>query len=169
MAICISAVAGTVRYRSVLTLTVTIRQATAKSSTTDSGEEAVMGKPDVQTKIEEYPAEPMPPEAVADLRDLGVIGYANELSGVTPAIMHDLIAARANGRTWQEIGNRLDMTGEVAEESFKKLSDSYWVKPAPRWQKRLAGLIRAITDPSATSPTIWHATVSAVRPPISLC
>jgi hypothetical protein len=57
-----------------------------------------MGKPDVQTKIEEYPAEPMPLEAVADLRDLGVIGYANELSGVTSAIMHDLIAARANGR-----------------------------------------------------------------------
>jgi hypothetical protein len=107
-----------------------------------------MAKPDVQTKISEYLAEPTPPEAVADLRDLGVIGYANELPGVTPAILHDLIAAaRANGRTWQEIGNRLDMTGEEAEAAFKKLSDSYWIKPAPRWQKRLADLIRAIADP----------------------
>ncbi|MDQ2894571.1 MAG: hypothetical protein M3Y09_02815 [Actinomycetota bacterium] len=107
-----------------------------------------MTKPDVQTKISEYLAEPMPAEAVADLRDLGVIGYANDLPGVTPTIMHDLIAtARANGRTWQEIGNRLDMTADEAEASFKKLSDSYWIKPAPRWQKRLADLIRAIADP----------------------
>lgn len=107
-----------------------------------------MSRPDVQTKIDEYLAEPMPSEAVADLRDLGVIGYANELPGVTPAIMHDLIAtARANGRSWQEIGNRLDMTDEEAEAAFKKLSDSYWIKPAPRWQKRLADLIRTIIDP----------------------
>jgi hypothetical protein len=107
-----------------------------------------MGKPDIQTKIDEYLAEPMPAEAVADLRDLGVIGFANELPGVTPTIMHDLIAtACANGRTWQEIGNRLDMSGEEAEAAFRKLSDSYWIKPAPRWQKRLAELIHAITDP----------------------
>jgi hypothetical protein len=107
-----------------------------------------MAKPDVHAKILEYLAEPTPPQAVADLRDLGVIGYANELPGVTPTILHDLIAAaRANGRTWQEIGNRLDMTGEEAEATFKKLSDSYWIKPAPRWQKRLADLIRAIADP----------------------
>ncbi len=107
-----------------------------------------MTKPDVRAKIEEYLAEPMPAEAVADLRDLGVIGYANELPGVTPGIMHDLIAtARANGRTWQEIGNRLDMTDEEAEAAFKKLSDSYWIKPAPRWRKHLADLIRAIIDP----------------------
>jgi hypothetical protein len=108
---------------------------------------AVMGKPDVLAKIDEYLAEPMPDEAVADLRDLGVIGYANELPGVTPSIMHDLIAAaRAHGRSWQEIGDRVDMTGEEAEAAFRKLSDSYWIKPAPRWQKRLADLIRAITD-----------------------
>lgn len=107
-----------------------------------------MGKPDVQTKIDEYLAEPMPAETAADLRDLGVIGYANDLPGVTPQIMHDLIAAaRANGRSWQEIGNRLDMTGEGAEAAFKKLGDSYWIKPAPRWQKRLAELIHAIVDP----------------------
>jgi hypothetical protein len=62
--------------------------------------------------------------------------------------MHDLIAAaRANGRTWREIGNRLDMTDEEAEAAFKKLSDSYWIKPAPRWQKHLADLIHAIIDP----------------------
>lgn len=107
-----------------------------------------MGKPEIQDKIDEYLAEPMPAEAVADLRDLGVIGYANELPGMTPKIMHDLIAtARANGHSWEEIGNRLDMTGEEAEEAFKKLSDSYWIKPAARWQKRLANLIHAITDP----------------------
>jgi hypothetical protein len=106
-----------------------------------------MGKADAQVKIDEYLAEPKPVEAVSDLRDLGVIGYANELPGVTPTMMHDLIAtARANGRTWQEIGNRLDMSGEEAEASFRKLSDSYWIKPAPRWQKRLAGLIHAVTD-----------------------
>jgi hypothetical protein len=108
----------------------------------------MIGKQAVQTKISEYLAEPMPAEAIADLRDLGVIGYANELPGVTPTIMCDLIAtARANGRTWQEIGNRLDMTGDEAEGTFKKLGDSYWIKPAPGWQKRLADLIHAIIDP----------------------
>jgi hypothetical protein len=107
-----------------------------------------MGNPDVQTKISEYLAEPMPAQAVADLRDLGVIGYANELPGVTPTIMCDLIAAaRANGRSWEEIGNRLDMTGGEAEAAFKKLGDSYWIKPAPGWQKRLAELIHAVIDP----------------------
>src|ERR1700733_11262322 len=106
-----------------------------------------MGRPDVQARIEEYLAEPVPDEAVADLRDLGVIGYANELPGVTPKIMHDLSApARANGRSWQEIGNRLDMTSEEAETAFGKLSDSYWIKRAPRWQKHVADLIRAVTD-----------------------
>jgi hypothetical protein len=107
-----------------------------------------MGKPDIQAKINEYLAEPMPAGAVADLRDLGVIGYANELPGVTPTIMCDLIgAARANGRTWEQIGNRLDMTGEEAEVAFKKLGDSYWIKPAPGWRKRLAELIHAVIDP----------------------
>lgn len=107
-----------------------------------------MGKPDVQARICEYPAEPVPAEAVADLRDLGVIGYTNELPGVPPTILRDLIvAARANGRTWEEIGSRLDMTGEEAEAAFRKLSDSYWIKPAPRWQKRLADLVRAVADP----------------------
>ena len=107
-----------------------------------------MGKPDVQARICEYLAEPVPAEAVADLRDLGVIGYANELPGVPPTILRDLIvAARANGRTWEEIGSRLDMTGEEAEAAFRKLSDSYWIKPAPRWQKRLADLVRAVADP----------------------
>jgi hypothetical protein len=31
---------------------------------------AVMGKPDVQSKIDEYLAEPKPAEAVSDLRDV---------------------------------------------------------------------------------------------------
>jgi hypothetical protein len=79
---------------------------------------------------------------------LGVIGYANELPGVTPKIMSDLIAAaRANGRSWEEIGNRLGMSGEEAAAAFQKLGDSYWIKPAPRWQKRLAHFIHAIADP----------------------
>lgn len=105
-----------------------------------------MARTDGRDKIEEFLAEPMPAEAIADLRDLGVIGYANELPGVTPAIMHDLIAtARANGRSWKEIGNRLEMNAEEAEAAFGKLSGSYWVRPAPRWQKRLAGFMRALS------------------------
>jgi hypothetical protein len=34
-----------------------------------------------------------------------------------------------------------------AEAAFGKLSDSYRIKPAPRWQKRLADLIHAVADP----------------------
>jgi hypothetical protein len=41
-----------------------------------------------------------------------------------------VVGARAHGRSWEEIGNRLGMTGEEAEAAFKKLSDSYWIKPA---------------------------------------
>jgi hypothetical protein len=53
-----------------------------------------MAKPGVQEKISEYLAELTPAEAVADLSDLGVIGYANALPGVTPTIMHSRPAQR---------------------------------------------------------------------------
>jgi hypothetical protein len=62
--------------------------------------------------------------AVADLRDLGVIGFANELPGITPEAMRTLIAgARRKGRSWAEIGRRLDMTADEAERAYRELSD----------------------------------------------
>lgn len=77
-----------------------------------------------------------------------MIGYVDELPGVTPTIMYGHIGkTRAHGRSWDEIGNRLDMTGDEAEAAFEKLGSAYWVKPAPRRQKHLAGLMHAIADP----------------------
>jgi hypothetical protein len=70
-------------------------------------------------KIAAYLAEPAPPGIIADLRDLGVIGYANELPGVTAEMMRDLVTtARANGRTWAQIASRIDMTAEETEFLF---------------------------------------------------
>ena len=43
-----------------------------------------MSRTDSAQEIAAYLAGPVPEDAVADLRDLGVIGFANELPGITP-------------------------------------------------------------------------------------
>lgn len=83
-----------------------------------------MSRADAAQEIASYLAGPVPEGAVEDLRDLGVIGFANELPGVTPLTMRTLIAgARQKGRSWQEIGRRLDMTADEAEEAFRELGE----------------------------------------------
>jgi hypothetical protein len=90
-------------------------------------ERAAVSRADAAQEIAAYLAGPAPENAVSDLRDLGVIGFANELPGVTPQTMQTLIAgARQKGRTWDEIGRRLDMTATEAESIYRKLSE-----PAP--------------------------------------
>jgi hypothetical protein len=86
-------------------------------------EGAAMSRADAAQEIAAYLAGPAPEEAVADLRDLGVIGFANELPGVTPETLRTLIdGARQKGRSWQEIGQRLDMTAEEAERAYQGLN-----------------------------------------------
>jgi hypothetical protein len=77
---------------------------------------------DAARLVREFLARPLPDGAVEDLRDLGVIGYANDLPGATPPLMHRLIGqARANGRSWDEIGRRLDLTAAEAEAAYREL------------------------------------------------
>lgn len=84
-----------------------------------------MSRADAAQEIAAYVAGPAPEGAVADLRDLGVIGFANELPGVRPEIMRTLIAgARQKGRSWQEIGRRLDMTADEAEQAYRELGET---------------------------------------------
>ena len=83
-----------------------------------------MSRADAAQEIASYLAGPAPEGAVEDLRDLGVIGFANELPGVTPLTMRTLIAgARQKGRSWQEIGRRLDMTAAEAEQAYRELGE----------------------------------------------
>jgi hypothetical protein len=55
-------------------------------------EGAAMSRADAAQEIAAYLAGPAPEDAVADLRDLGAIGFANELPGITPDTMRTLIA-----------------------------------------------------------------------------
>src|SRR6266851_10403933 len=83
-----------------------------------------MSRADAAQEIAAYLAGPAPENAVEDLRDLGMIGFANELPGITPQTMRTLIAgARQKGRSWDEIGRRLDMTADEAERDYLKLND----------------------------------------------
>ena len=85
-----------------------------------------MSRADAAQEIASYLAGPVPEGAVEDLRDLGVIGFANELPGITPLTMRTLIAgARRKGRSWQEIGRRLDMTEAEAERVYSELDEGY--------------------------------------------
>jgi len=91
-----------------------------------------MSRADAAQEIAAYLAGPAPKNAVADLRDLGVIGFANELPGITPETMRTLIAgARQKGRSWDEIGRRLDMTADEAECAYRQLSETHGPCPLP--------------------------------------
>ena len=85
-----------------------------------------MSRTDAAQEIASYLAGPVPEGAVEDLRDLGVIGFSNELPGVTPLTMRTLITgARQKGRSWQEIGRRLDMTADEAEQAYRELGEGH--------------------------------------------
>lgn len=85
-------------------------------------EGAKMSRADAAQDIASYLAGPVPEGAEEDLRDLGVIGFANELPGVTPLTLRTLIAgARQKCRGWQEIGRRLDITADETETALASL------------------------------------------------
>jgi hypothetical protein len=85
-------------------------------------EGAAMNRADAAQQIAAYLAGPAPENTVTDLRDLGVIGFANELPGITPETMRTLIAgARQKGGSWDDIGRRLDMSADEAERAYGRL------------------------------------------------
>lgn len=106
-----------------------------------------MSRTDAAQEIAAYLAGPVPDDAVADLRDLGVIGFANELPGITPQTMRTLIAgARQKGRSWDEIGRRLDMTADEAERTYRKLCETDEPEPTAHWRHLLAAILEKLAD-----------------------
>ena len=109
-----------------------------------------MSRADAAQEIAMYLAGPAPDGAVADLRDLGVIGFANELPGVSPETMRTLIAgARQKGRSWDDIGRRLDMSAAEAERAYQSLSEPRESHPGAAWRHIIAqilGGLAAVTE-----------------------
>lgn len=109
-----------------------------------------MSRADAAQQIAAYLAGPAPGDSVADLRDLGVIGFANELPGITPETMRTLIAgARQKGRSWDDIGRRLDMTADEAERAYKRLCEPHGPHPRADWRHvvaKILGGLAAVTD-----------------------
>jgi hypothetical protein len=105
-------------------------------------EGAAMSRADAAQEIAAYLAGPVPEDAVADLRDLGVIGFANELPGITPDTLRTLIAgARQKGRSWDEIGRRLDMTADEAERAYRELCEADQPHRTANWRHALAAAL----------------------------
>jgi hypothetical protein len=105
-------------------------------------EGAAMSRTDTAQEIAAYLAGPVPEDAVADLRDLGVIGFANELPDISPQTMQTLIAgARQKGRSWDEIGRRLDMTADEAESAYLRLSETDDLYQSATWRHVLAAFL----------------------------
>lgn len=101
-----------------------------------------MSRADAAQEIAAYLAGPVPEDAVADLRDLGVIGFANELPGITPETMRTLIAgARQKGRSWDDIGHRLDMTAAEAEHTYQELCEADQPSQPANWRHALAAAL----------------------------
>jgi hypothetical protein len=113
-------------------------------------EGTAMSRADAAQQIAAYLAGPVPENTVADLRDLGVIGFANELPGITPETMRTLIAgARQKGRSWDDIGRRLDMTADEAERAYSKLCEPHGPHPRANWRHiaaKILGGLAATTD-----------------------
>jgi hypothetical protein len=110
-------------------------------------EGTAMSRADAAQEIAAYLAGPAPENAVADLRDLGVIGFANELRGITPETMRTLIAgARQKGRSWEEIGRRLDMTADEAERTYRKLSETHGPHRTADWRHIIAAILGMLAD-----------------------
>lgn len=112
-------------------------------------EGTAVSRADAALEIAAYLAGPAPEKTVADLRDLGVIGFANELPGITPETMRTLIAgARQKGRSWTEIGRRLDMTAAEAERAYNELAHPQHSETT-RWRRytaRVLDLLAGATD-----------------------
>jgi hypothetical protein len=105
-------------------------------------EGAAMSRTDTAQEIAAYLAGPVPEGAVSDLRDLGVIGFANGLPDISPQTMRTLIAgARQKGRGWDEIGRRLDMTADEAESAYLKLSETDESYQSATWRHVIAALL----------------------------
>lgn len=101
-----------------------------------------MSRTDAAQEIATFLYEPTPENAVADLRDLGVIGFANELPGVRPETLRTLIAgARQKGRSWDDIGRRLDMTADEAERAYAQLSEPHGPDPRADWRHIIAKIL----------------------------
>jgi hypothetical protein len=104
-----------------------------------------MSRADAAQEIAAYLAGPVPEGAAADLRDLGVIGFANEIPGVTPETMRTLTAgARQHGRSWQAIGRRLDMTAVEAEAAYQELSGEH--QQSTGWRHVIAGFLNRLAE-----------------------
>lgn len=120
-----------------------------------------MSRADAAQEIAAYLAGPAPENAVQDLRDLGVIGFANELPGITPQTMRTLIAgARQKGRSWDEIGRRLDMTADEAEHAYLELTALDGDEKTAGWRHIIAatldGLAAAIDTVSNALTRVSH-------------
>jgi hypothetical protein len=110
-----------------------------------------MSRADAAQEIAVYLAGPVPEDAVADLRDLGVIGFANELPGITPETMRTLIAgARQKGRSWDEIGRRLDMTAAEAERTYRELCETDRPAQPANWRHALAAVLDRLATATDT-------------------
>jgi hypothetical protein len=113
-------------------------------------EGATVTRADAAQEIASYLAGPAPEDAVADLRDLGVIGFANELPGITPQTMRTLIAgARQKGRSWDDIGRRLDMTADEAERAYRKLSEPGQPERPIHWRHVVAAALDGLAAATA--------------------
>ena len=118
-----------------------------------------MSRADAAQQIAAYLAGPAPEDAVADLRDLGVIGFANELPGATPQTMRTLIAgARQRGRSWDDIGRRLDMTADEAERAYNKLCEPHGPHSSAGWRHITAKILDGLaTVTDAVSDALGRA------------
>ena len=58
-----------------------------------------------------------------DMSDLAAIGLARYDRTITPGQIAELVVeARRNGRSWDQIGNRLGMSGEEARRAYEDQS-----------------------------------------------
>jgi hypothetical protein len=128
-------------------------------------EGTAVSRADAAQEIAAYLAGPVPEDAVADLRDLGVIGFANELPGITPQTMRTLIAgARQKGRSWDEIGRRLDMTADEAERAHRELSEANVSRRPADWRHLLAAMLGGLAAATnAVGDALAHASHSLER------
>lgn len=125
-----------------------------------------MSRADTAQEIAAYLAGPAPDGTVADLRDLGVIGFANEIPGVRPETMRALIAgARQKGRSWQEIGRRLDMTAEEAEQAYRELTETLEIRQNAGWRHTIAAALDSLAAAAdALSDVLNRASHGLERP-----
>ncbi len=125
-----------------------------------------MTRADAAQEIAAYLAGPAPDDAVADLRDLGVIGFANELPGITPQTMKTLIAgARQRGRSWDEIGRRLDVTADEAERVYRQLGQPDAADRPTGWRNVMAAALDSLaTAIGSVSDVLDRASRGLERP-----